>query len=854
VSLFSLLFSKPRTKPARRHSPRHARPALEALESRLVAYAASSNAWPAPQLITIGFVPDGTSLGGASTSNLLAAFNAKFGSAAVWENQILKAAQQWAQQTNVNFAVVGDNGTAIGGGQYQQGDPNMADIRVGGYNFGTTALAQAYMPPPVNNTSYAGDIQFNTGKSFGVPGVSGSYDLFTVAMHEIGHALGLYHSASVTAAMYASYTTAKTGLATDDIAGIRSIYSGGAARTADSFDAAAGNTSFAAAADLSSRLDPTYLSVVMNSLDITTAGMTRYYMVTAPSQTTSSTSSPSTTMSSMSPPAPTTDGTSSTSSTSQTTGSLTVQVQTGGFSLLAPKVTVYAADQLTVLGTASVTGYSGGTATVTVTGVSPGQVFYITVQGCDSTALGTGAFALGLNFGTSPMPVATPPNTQLLDGSVPSIGGGQAIVLNPAFEIDSGTSSAVLPGGTAMDGNGNFVTVWASLGQDGSGWGVYAQRYNSTGAAIGGPFRVNTTTYGDQTYPAVAMAPGGAFVVTWASYGQDGSGWGVYAQRYNPDGTPNGGEFRVNTTTNGDQTYPAVAMDNAGDFVITWSNNEGSSWGVRAQWYNASGTPSGGELQVNTYTPDDQVHSAIAMDNAGDFVITWQSHGQDGSGWGVYAQRYVAGGSRSGGEFRVNTTTAGDQMSSSVAMNRNTGDFVIVWQSYGQAAAGSWSIYGQRYNLQGVPQGGEFLVNTNTSLNMQSPSVAMDGNGNFLVTWTGYNAAGSSQGIFGQQFGPTGATVGNQFSVNTTTSNQQSASVTMDSQGDAVVIWSGTASGSSTTGVFGQRLLLDGANGLVGGAGTDAMLPADATAPTHGPGCTCPLCQRLAQALGTPSC
>jgi hypothetical protein len=822
VSLLSRLFSKKNA--ARSRSPRWARPSLEALESRLVAYAASTNAWPVPQLITIGFVPDGTSLGGGNTSNLFATFNAKFGSASAWESQILKAAQQWAQQTNVNFAVLDDNGAPIGSGSYQQGDPNMADIRIGGYNFGTTALAQAYMPPPVDNTSYAGDVQINTSKSFSIPGVSGSYDLFTVAMHEIGHALGLYHSGTVTAAMYASYTTAKTGLASDDISGIRSIYSAGGARKADTFDANAGNTSFATAADISSQLDPTNLNAMLNGLDITTAGMTRYYTLAVPAQT---------------------------------MGTLTVQAQSSGFSLLAPKLTVYAADQTTVLGTASAPGYGGGTATASVMGVSAGQVVYIAVQGCDNTALGTGAFALGMTCGMSPMPTATPPNNQVANGAVPSIGGGQAIQLNPAFQVDSvptGTapSTGVLPGGTAMDASGNFVTVWASQGPDGSGWGVYAQRYNAQSAPVGGAFRVNSYTLGDQTYPAVAMAPGGAFVVTWSSYGQDGSGWGVYAQRYNADGTAAGGEFRVNTTTYGDQTYPAVAMDNLGDFVITWSNDEGYSWGIRAQWYNANGTPSGGELQVNTYTPDDQVHSAVAMDNAGDFVITWQSHGQDGSGWGVYAQRYNAGGARSGGEFRVNTYTSGDQMSPAVAMNRNTGDFVIVWQSYGQAGTG-WSVYGQRYNLQGVAQGGEFRVNTSTSLNMQSPSVAMDGNGNFLVTWVAFDAYGNSQGVFGQQFDATATAVGSQFEVNTTTDNQQHAFITMDSQGDAVIAWSGTLSGGGTTGVYGQHYLLNGASGLVSGTATDAMLPDGATPPDHGPGCTCPLCQRLAQALGTSS-
>jgi hypothetical protein len=64
---------------------------------------------------------------------------------------------------------------------------------------------------------------------------------------------------------------------------------------------------------------------------------------------------------------------------------------------------------------------------------------------------------------------------------------------------------------------------------------------------------------------AVAINPTtGAFVVTWSSQNQDGNGWGVYAQRYNASGARDGGEFRVNTYTNSDQNDPAVAMDTAG--------------------------------------------------------------------------------------------------------------------------------------------------------------------------------------------------------------------------------------------------------------------------------------------------
>jgi len=234
-------------------------PQFEQLESRIVPYSVSGNAWPHPELVTISFVPDGTIIGSGNTgylySNLFATFNSRFGATAAWQNLILRAAQTWAAQTNVNFALVNDNGTGSGWGYDQQGDPGMGDIRIGGYNFGNSNLAMAYQPPPVNNYSIAGDIKFNTAQPF-VNGGNNGYDLFTVTAHEIGHGLGLNHASLYTAEMFGIYNGTKQLLTNDDIYGVRAVYSDGAARTPDSWGP---NSSFATAANISSAIDPTTL-------------------------------------------------------------------------------------------------------------------------------------------------------------------------------------------------------------------------------------------------------------------------------------------------------------------------------------------------------------------------------------------------------------------------------------------------------------------------------------------------------------------------------------------------------------------------------------------------------------------
>jgi uncharacterized repeat protein (TIGR03803 family) len=294
-----------------------------------------------------------------------------------------------------------------------------------------------------------------------------------------------------------------------------------------------------------------------------------------------------------------------------------------------------------------------------------------------------------------------------------------------------------------------YVIAWASSAQDKSGYGVYMQRYTSAGAKAGHETLVNTTKTGDQTMPAVAGLKSGGFVVVWQSANEDKSGLGVYGQIFTAAGAKSGAEFRVNTTTSGDQSLPSVASLASGGFVVAWTskNQDRSGLGVYAQMYDAKGKASGKEFKVNTTTAGDQTNAAVAGLTSGGFVIAWQ--GRDASGLGVYLQRYDAGAKAQGKETLVNKTTVKDQSLPSLAALDNAG-FVVAWQSANQDGSGL-GVYMQRFTAAGAKTAGETRVNTMTANDQSTPAVAAFSNGGYVVVWASNKQDGSGQGIYAQE-------------------------------------------------------------------------------------------------------
>ena len=212
-------------------------------------------------------------------------------------------------------------------------------------------------------------------------------------------------------------------------------------------------------------------------------------------------------------------------------------------------------------------------------------------------------------------------------------------------------------------------------------------------------------------------------------------------------------------------------------------------------------SPRGAEFRLNTTTAGSQRSSSVGAGPSGASVFVWESPGQDGDHSGVYAQRIAADGQRLGNAFQVNVTTLGYQENPTPAC-LSGGDFVVVWS--GKGAGDASGIFGRRYDAAGSPLGGEFLINTQTGYEQTLPAATALPDGGFLVAWQSHgNQDGDASGIYAQRFDAGGAAAGGEFLVNTTTASfQQYAAIGVAPGGKFVIAWQSNLQDGSVHGIY----------------------------------------------------
>lgn len=266
-------------------------------------------------------------------------------------------------------------------------------------------------------------------------------------------------------------------------------------------------------------------------------------------------------------------------------------------------------------------------------------------------------------------------------------------------------------------------------------------------------------------------------------------------------------DFQVNDDHGtSSQYYPVIGVDDNGNFVVAWTD-ERSGWkstDIYAQRFSSDGTAQGANFKVNEDSSNCwfETPAAMAMSRKGNFIVVWMDRRNGNSD--IYGQRYNPDGETLGENFKINDDDNW-QESPSVAMDDN-GNFVVVWQSN---RTDDSDIYAQRYAATGEKLGDNFRVNDDSDASSQYiPAIAMSCNGDFVVVWI--DERNGNWDIYGQRYSASGAKQGENFRVNddSDSNSQVDPAVDMDSNGNFVVTWSDDRNGNWD--IFAQRFVASG--------------------------------------------
>jgi hypothetical protein len=201
-----------------------------------------------------------------------------------------------------------------------------------------------------------------------------------------------------------------------------------------------------------------------------------------------------------------------------------------------------------------------------------------------------------------------------------------------------------------------------------------------------------------------------------------------------------------------------VAMNKDGSCVVGWSGSDGAS-GIRdvyLQRYSATGATIGANVIVNTDTDGNQDGALIGMDGSGNFTIFWSSS-IGNTLLGLFGQRFDANGARIGGQFLLEPDPNGSFVNFAMAPN---GDFVLVRQPNNSS-----SVLLERFNAAGVRQGAPVTVTDATNLNVKA-NVTLDQQGNAVVVYGLYR---SNWGVYTRRFNSAGVPLGTETRVDAAT-------------------------------------------------------------------------------------
>lgn len=362
-------------------------------------------------------------------------------------------------------------------------------------------------------------------------------------------------------------------------------------------------------------------------------------------------------------------------------------------------------------------------------------------------------------------------------------------IIKDDFKINNDTLAAEQEApALGVDLLGNFVVVWQDSRN--AGPDIFAQRLNPSGEMLGVNVMVNNQMAGDQRYPSVAFDASGDFIVVWQDTREGNRD--IYAQMFDASGDTLGSNFKVNDDTG---TKPQIEpeADFSAKIIVVWEDERFDVGDVFAQILDRSCIPQDTNFKANNDTNGfSQLRSDVASSAVGHSIVVWQDK-REGN-YDIYAHRLDSSGNSPGSNFKVNDDMGTSLQNFPRVASDSMSNFVVVWQD---KRNGDEDIYAQIYNSTGIRYGQNLRVNDDPGDAYQGhPDVAMDQDGNFVVTWV--DRRNEDRDIYAQRYGSNSNPVGENFRVNSDTGTAEQSEPAVAFDGNRIYFaWIDTRNGDS---------------------------------------------------------
>jgi len=299
-------------------------------------------------------------------------------------------------------------------------------------------------------------------------------------------------------------------------------------------------------------------------------------------------------------------------------------------------------------------------------------------------------------------------------------------------ELDSQGGGHAFSPRLVMDASGNSMAVWYQ--HDGARFSIFSSRYDAQANEWGEPELVEDNDAGDAYHPQIDGNDSGVVFVAWKQFdGQKNSAW---ANRYDPVAGAWGRAETVEGNNTRDINYPVVAVNNAGDAIVSWYMQDGDYYHVYGSMYDSKTAAWGEAVEIEDVSEGDAYTPVVDIDDNANIIVVWMQ--DDGEHYALYARRFDAKSGAWAGTVQLDSGESGDADSPRVAIDKD-GNAVVIWQKHSEKCMISAARYDVTTDTWGLVESLcaqiAMEIPESSIIGVYDPRIIFDRNGRAVVIW-----------------------------------------------------------------------------------------------------------------------